>query len=63
MTSSPERNYNSSDKGIIFLSEDESSASKMKNLARRIEHLLKRFREKCCFRVCCTHYIANIESL
>ena len=48
-SSSPERNYNSSDKayfsynkGIIFLSEDESSASKMKNLARRIEHLLKR---------------------
>ena len=41
--------YNSSDKtyfaynkGIIFLSEDESSASKMKNLARRIEHLFKR---------------------
>ena len=39
MTSSPERNYNSSEKGIIFLSEDESSASKMKDLARRIEHL------------------------
>ena len=42
MTSSPERNYNSSDKGISFLSEDESSASKMKNRARRIEHRLKR---------------------
>ena len=42
MTSSPERNYNSYDKGIIFLSEDESSASKMKNLTRKIEHLFER---------------------
>ena len=38
----PERNYDSPDKGMIFLSEDESSASKMNNLARRIEHLFER---------------------
>ena len=35
MTSSPERNYNSSDKRVIFLSEDESSASMMNNLGKK----------------------------